>query len=243
MFSQKVEWFLIVLVILNVTAITLGTVKTIYSDIGAWLYIFEGFCVTVFVVEYAMRLYKAPTLEQYSGKNGRIRYLFTGFALIDFFAIAPYFLAFLIGTDSNASLLRIMRVLTLFRLAKLLRYQKAFRLIGGVLKSKGPELSVCGLLICLYIFISAVILYVIENEAQPQVFSSIPASLWWAVVSITTIGYGDIVPVTTLGKVVSGLLVFVGVALIAIPTSIIAGGFIEATTREKAEEIRREGAE
>jgi voltage-gated potassium channel len=95
-------------------------------------------------------------------------------------------------------------------------------------------------LICLFIFIAAAILYVIENEAQPQVFSSIPAALWWAVVSVTTIGYGDIVPVTTIGKVVSGCLAFVGVALIAIPTSIIAGGFIEATTRERTVGIRQE---
>lgn len=239
MFSRKTEWFLIVLVIFNVSAITVGTVKSIYSEVGTWLYLFEGFCVTVFVVEYVMRLYKAPSIEKYSGKNGRIRYVFSGYALIDFFAIAPYFVAFFIGIDSNASLLRIMRILTLFRLAKLLRYQQALRLIVGVVKSKSPELSVCGLLICLFIFISAAILYVIENEAQPQIFSSIPASLWWAVISVTTIGYGDIVPMTTIGKVVSGCLAFVGVALIAIPTSIIAGGFIEATTRERSDEVKQ----
>lgn len=233
MFSRKIEWFLIALVILNVTAITLGTVKSIYSEVGTWLYLFEAFCVAVFVVEYLMRLYKAPAIEKYSGKNGRVHYAFSGYALIDFFAIAPYFIAFFIGIDSNASLLRVMRILTLFRLAKLLRYQKALRLIGGVLKSKAPELTVCGILICLFIFISAAILYVLENEVQPQIFSSIPASLWWAVISVTTIGYGDIVPMTTIGKVVSGCLAFVGVALIAIPTSIIAGGFIEATTQER----------
>ncbi len=229
MFSRKVEWFLIVLVILNVTAITLGTVRSIYSEVGTWLYWFEGFCVTVFTIEYLMRLYRAPSVEKYSDKNGRVRYLFSGYALIDFFAIAPYFIAFFIGVNSNTSFLRVMRVLTLFRLAKLLRYQKALRLIGGVLRSKSPELLVCGVLICLFIFISAALLYMLESEAQPEIFSSIPASLWWAVISVTTIGYGDIVPVTTIGKVVSGFLAFVGVALIAIPTSIIAGGFIEAT--------------
>lgn len=237
MFSRKIEWFLMALVILNITAITLGTVKSIYSEVGAWLYWFEGFCVAVFLVEYVMRLYRAPALEKYSGKHGRICYLVSGFALIDFFAIAPYFVAFLIGIDSNASLLRVMRIVTLFRLAKLFRYQKALQLIGGVLKSKAPELSVCGLFICIFTFVSASILYMLENEAQPQIFSSIPASLWWAVVSVTTIGYGDIVPVTTVGKAVSGLLAFAGVALIAIPTSIIAGGFIEATSRESKKEF------
>lgn len=165
----------------------------------------------------------------------RWRYVFSGYALIDFIAIAPYFVAFFIGVDSNTSFLRVMRILTLFRLAKLLRYQKALRLIGGVLRSKAPELLVCGLLISLFIFISAAILYALESDTQPQIFSSIPASLWWAVISVTTIGYGDIVPITTTGKVVSGFLAFVGVALIAIPTSIIAGGFIEATTRDKPE--------
>lgn len=235
MFSKKIELFLVVLVVLNVTAITLGTVKSIYSAIGGWLYGFEGFCVTVFVVEYFMRLYRAPLQPEYSGKNGRWRYIVSGYALIDFFAIAPYFLAFFMGGDSSASLLRIMRILTLFRLAKLLRYQKALHLIGHVLKSKAPELAVCGLLICLFIFVSAALLFAVENDAQPEVFSSIPASLWWAVVSVTTIGYGDIVPMTTLGKVISGFLAFIGIALIAIPTSIIAGGFIEATTSRKNE--------
>lgn len=234
MFSRKIEWCLISLVILNVTAITLGTVKSIYEEIGIWLYWFEGFCVAVFAIEYAIRLYKAPSLERYAGKHGRWRYAFSGYALIDFIAIAPYFVAFLIGVDSNMSFLRVMRILTLFRLAKLLRYQKALRLIGGVLRSKAPELLVCGLLIGLFIFISAAILYALESDAQPQIFSSIPASLWWAVISVTTIGYGDIVPITTTGKVVSGFLAFVGVSLIAIPTSIIAGGFIEAT-RDKLE--------
>lgn len=235
MFSRKIEWCLISLVIFNVTAITLGTVKSIYEEVGTWLYWFEGFCVAVFALEYAMRLYKAPSLERYAGKNGRWRYVFSGYALIDFIAIAPYFVAFFIGVDSNTSFLRVMRILTLFRLAKLLRYQKALRLIGGVLRSKAPELLVCGLLVGLFIFISAAILYALESDAQPQIFSSIPASLWWAVISVTTIGYGDIVPITTIGKVVSGFLAFVGVSLIAIPTSIIAGGFIEATTSGKPE--------
>jgi voltage-gated potassium channel len=235
MFSKRIELFLVALVVLNVAVITLGTVKSIYSAIGGWLYVFEGLCVTVFAIEYLVRLYRAPLQAEYSGKNGRWRYIVSGYALIDFFAIAPYFVAFFMGVDSNTSLLRIMRVLTLFRLAKLLRYQKALHLIGDVMKSKAPELTVCGLLICLFIFISASLLFVIENDTQPEVFSSIPASLWWAVVSVTTIGYGDIVPMTTLGKVISGCLAFVGVALIAIPTSIIAGGFIEATASHKKE--------
>lgn len=239
MFSQKTEWFLMTLVILNIIAITLGTVKSIYSEVGVWLYWFEVFCVAVFFVEYIMRAYRAPTLHIYSGKNGRMRYLFSGLALIDFFAIAPYFFAFFIGANSSTSLLRVMRVLTLFRLAKLFRYQKALQLIGGVLKSKSPELLVCTLFICIFTFVSASLLYILENEAQPEIFSSIPASLWWAVVSVTTIGYGDIVPVTTAGKAISGLLAFVGIALIAIPTSIIAGGFIEASTRERNKDLLR----
>lgn len=235
MLSRKIEWCLIAPIILNVAAITLGTVKSIDEEIGAWLHWFERFCVTVFAVEYVVRLYKAPSLERYAGKNGRWHYVFSGYALIDFIAIAPYFVASFLGIDSDTSFLRVMRILTIFRIAKLLRYQKALGLIGGVLRSKTPELLVCGLLIGLFIFISAAILYTLESETQPQTFSSIPASLWWAVISVTTIGYGDIVPTTTLGKVVSGCMAFIGVALIAIPTSIIAGGFIEATTRQKSE--------
>lgn len=229
MFSQKIEWFLIILILLNVTVITVGTVPSIYAEHGTALRSFELFCVLVFTVEYFARLYRAPQLQDYAGKGGRLRYVLSPYALIDLFAIAPYFFALLIGTSSSTSLLRVMRVLTLFRLAKLLRYQKALHLIGNVLRSKSAELAVCGVLISLFIFVAGVILYALENEAQPDVFSSIPASLWWAVVTITTIGYGDIVPLTAAGKIVNGLMAFIGIVLIAIPTSIIVGGFMEAT--------------
>lgn len=239
MFSQKIEWFLISLILLNVAAITVGTVPSIYAEHGAELRTFELFCVLVFTVEYFARLYRAPSLQAFSGKGGRLRYVLSAYALIDLLAIAPYFLALLIGASSSTSLLRVMRVLTLFRLAKLLRYQKALHLIGGVLKSKSPELAVCGVFICLFIFISAVILYMLENDAQPGVFSSIPASLWWAVVTVTTIGYGDIIPVTTAGKIVNGIMAFIGIILIAIPTSIIAGGFIEAAKEARPDATRQ----
>lgn len=237
MLSKKIEWCLIVLVILNVLAITLGTVEEIQFAYKNILDMFESFCVFVFAFEYIIRLRRAPILPQYSGHHGRLRYVFSTYALIDLAAIAPYGLAFLLGTNSNASLLRILRILTIFRLAKLLRYQKALHLIMGVLKAKSPELVVCGILILLFVFISGSLLFILEHDAQPQVFSSIPASLWWSVVSVTTIGYGDIVPTTTIGKFVSGLLAFAGVALIAIPTSIIAGGFIEATSAKNREKF------
>ena len=233
MMNRKIEWFLIILVILNVIVITLSTVKSIQNNYGNALSFFEEFCVFIFVVEYAWRLNNAPKLAEYAGKNGRLKYIFSTYALIDLFAIAPYLVAYLVGFNSNAGLLRIMRVLSVFRIAKLLKYQKALHLIFGVFRVKAPELAVCGLLILFFIFISACILYTIENESQPEVFSSIPASLWWSVISVTTIGYGDIVPHTDLGKAVSGMLAFVGVVLIAIPTSIIAGGFIEATTKKE----------
>lgn len=233
MFSQKIEWFIISLILLNVTAITLGTVQSIQAEYGVALRTFELLCVLVFTVEYVARLYRAPSLQEYSGKGGRLRYAFSAYAIVDLFAIAPYFIAMLLGASSSTSLLRVLRVMSLFRLAKLLRYQKALHLIGGVLKSRAPELAVCGLLVGLFIFISGVILYALENEAQPEVFSSIPASLWWAVVTITTIGYGDIIPITAAGKVVNSLMAFIGIVLIAIPTSIIVGGFMEATSAAK----------
>jgi voltage-gated potassium channel len=235
MFSQKIEWFIISLILLNVTAITLGTVQSIQAEYGTSLRGFELFCVLVFTVEYIARLYRAPSLPAYAGPRGRLRYAFSAYAIIDLLAIAPYFIALLIGAGSGTSLLRVLRVMSLFRLAKLLRYQKALQLIGGVMKSRAPELLVCSLLVFLFIFISGVILYALENEAQPEVFSSIPASLWWAVVTVTTIGYGDIIPVTAAGKIFNGLMAFIGIILIAIPTSIIVGGFMEATAKPDAE--------
>jgi voltage-gated potassium channel len=232
-FNKPLEWFLISLVLVNVLAITLSTVKSLQSSYGQIFSWFEFFCVFVFVIEYIARVIKANKIDEYAGKNGRIKYVFSTYALIDLFAIMPYLVAFLFGFDSNSAFIRIIKILTIFRLAKLLRYHQALGLIGRVLKSKIHELTVCGVLIFIFVFLSAAVLYMLEGDVQPSVFSSIPASIWWAVISVTTIGYGDIVPVTTAGKVVSGLLAFVGVALIAIPTSIIAGGFIEATASKK----------
>jgi voltage-gated potassium channel len=237
MFSRNVEWFLITLVLLNVIFITLSTVKTFAAEYGVFFSYFEQFSVVVFVIEYLARLARAKKLPQFSGRAGILKYALSAYAIIDLLAIAPYFFALIYGFDSNSSFLRIVRILTIFRLAKLLRYSQALDLIYDVLRAKRRELAVCGLLIAIFVFLSASLLYILENAAQPTVFSSIPASIWWAVISVTTIGYGDIVPVTTGGKIVSGLLAFAGVGLIAIPTSIIAGGFIEATTNRPKSNI------
>tara|TARA_B110000008_G_C16804825_1_gene498242 strand:- start:86 stop:730 length:645 start_codon:yes stop_codon:yes gene_type:complete len=184
----------------------------------------------IFLVEYICRLYAVGLNPQYSGFLGRIKYIFSFYAVIDLISFAP----FLFFPAANESfLLRLFRMLRLFSLLKTSRHASGLILIGNVVINKKYELMFSILLTFVVIFILAICLYLAEGGIYPEAFGSIPRALWWSSVTLTTVGYGDIVPISVLGKILTILITIASIGIVAIPTGILAAGFSEALSELK----------
>ncbi len=230
-FSLLVNVFLSALIFLNTIAIILHSIPKLRHTYEQIFTDFEVFSVVVFAIEYILRVWSV--VEQHDYKHplkGRIKYMFSAWGIIDFLAIFPFFIS-LFTTD--LSFLRILRLLRIIRLFRLSKYFHALRVILNVLIAKKEELLLSMSFIFFLLFISSSTMYYIEHELQPQVFSSIPVSLWWGVNNMTTVGYGDMMPITAVGKIISGLVSILGVASFALPTGILASGFAEHLDSQK----------
>ena len=223
---------IIVLIILNVIAVILETVPSIHNSYINFFLIFDSVSVIIFTVEYVFRVWSSNHDPRYKHSlHGRIRYMLTPGALIDLLAILPFYLHVIIGLD-----LRVLRILRLFRFLRLFRltaYMKSAKIVRNVFTSKASDLKLSFLLIIFLIIISSSLVYFAEHLAQPAVFTSIPETFWWAVVTVTTVGYGDMIPVTIIGKILTGIIALCGIALFALPAGIITAGFLEETKNLK----------
>ena len=224
--ERRVAIALMVLIVANGLAVMLETVKFLqerYSDI---FYGFEVFSVTVFSIEYLLRVWVADVDPKYKSPiKGRLRYLLSPMALIDLAAILPFYLPLAVTLDLRV--LRLLRLFRLFRLFKMTRYVQSLRTFHRVFVAKKEELLMTAVMIFILLVFASSVMYAVENEAQPDKFPSIPETLWWGVVTLTTIGYGDVYPVTPLGKVIGGVIAFLGIGLFALPAGILASGFTE----------------
>ena len=219
------------LIVLNVAAVAAETVPSLAARHGPAFHLFEAFSVTVFTVEYAARLWVCvlhPPLAALPPLAARLRFARTPFALVDLLAIAPFYLGFLVALD-----LRMLRVLRLVRLLKLARYSPALTTIGRVLyEERRALLGVLVIMGGLTVF-AASLAYYAEHERQPDTFGSIPQAMWWALATLTTVGYGDAVPVTVAGKLTGALVMLFGLGLFALPIAIIATGFAQEVHRRE----------
>jgi voltage-gated potassium channel len=213
------------LICLNALAMILETVKPVSAAYGGFFRSFEIFTVAVFTADYLLRLWACTLRTGFEGAlRGRLRFALTPMALVDLVSVLPFFLP-LLGVD--ARLVRAMRTLRLLRLVKLTRYSHALQMVGRVLRGKGEELLTTFLLGGVLLLISSSLMYFAEGEAQPDKFSSIPASMWWGIVTLTTVGYGDVFPVTTMGKLLSAIISVLGIGIVALPTGILGAAFVE----------------
>ncbi|MBP3525253.1 MAG: ion transporter [Opitutales bacterium] len=183
-------------------------------------------CATsaIFFAEYLLRLYSAPAARPGApALRARLGYAFSFYGFVDFVAVIPFLLAYMYGDTEISRIIILPYIFTMF---KLIRYSPSLRLIGEVLGSVKGELAAayaaCSIIVCF----SATLMYFLERSAQPEVFENIGDGLWWSIVTFTTVGYGDIYPVTPLGKILGGLISLVGIAMIALPTAIISSAFI-----------------
>ena len=222
--SRAVDWPLILLIIANVAAVALETVPDFSQRYGDELTAFETVSVLVFSLEYLLRLWVCTEHPRMPGEKPlrtRLRFMATPFAVIDLLAILPFFLAlFMPAID-----LRILRVFRLLRLLKLARYSPALATLARVLVDERRALLAALLIMLGLIMIASTAIYHAERSAQPEAFGSIPQAMWWALATLTTVGYGDVVPITTLGRLIGGLMMIFGLAMFALPIGIIASGF------------------
>lgn len=223
--QRAVMLAIVALIVLNVAALMLETVASIHDRYDAWFWRFEILSVVVFSLEYVLRMWSCTTAAEYAHPvKGRLRLAGTPLMVVDALAVLPFYLFFL-PIDLRA--LRALRVMRIFRLFKLARYNEAMTSIGRVFTARAAEILVSLMIASILLVVAASLMYEAEHEAQPDKFSSIPATLWWAIITITTIGYGDIVPITAQGKVLGGLIAVAGVMFVAVPIAIVSAGLME----------------
>ena len=225
-FSKIFDRSILLLIILNMIAVILESFSSLAGHYQKYFDNFELVSIVIFTTEYLLRIYTAEYLyRESSGWKDIVKYLFTPMAIIDFAAIIPFYLPMIIPIDLR--FLRILRLTRILRILKINRYTKSLTLIMNVLKRKKEQLMVTLFVTFLLLLLSSSIMYHLESDSQPDAFPNIIASFWWAIATLTTVGYGDVYPITVMGKFLSAIIALLGIGIVAIPTGIISSGFIE----------------
>lgn len=225
------EVILITLITANVLAVVMETVEPLYARWSLFFDTFERISVTLFTLEYFCRLWCAPESDEYRSK---IAWMLTPTALIDLLAVLPALLVFVFPID-----LRVLRIFRILRLLKLTRYSAALGMLLAVLEEEAAAFFACFFILMVMLIIAASGAWLVEHNAQPEEFGSIPAAMWWAVATLTTVGYGDVTPVTVLGKVFASMITIVGIGMAALPAGIIASG-MNSQLKRRRDSLKRE---
>jgi len=223
--------FMIALISLNTVAFAFETVYAISIPYKSYFNNFETFSVIIFTIEYAMRFWTCNLERKYRHPVwGRIKFVFRPLSLIDLLSILPYYLFVFFP---NLVFIREIHLLRLARLFKIGRYSESMRTLGKVVSAKRHDLWSATFTVFTLLMVSASLVYFVEHASQPELFSSIPASMWWSVVTLTSVGYGDVYPITPFGKLLGGVISVLGLGLVALPTGILASGFAEEVQRKR----------
>jgi voltage-gated potassium channel len=234
---------LLLLIAANVAASILETEAEVAQRAPTFFEWFERVSVAIFTIEYVMRIWSCTTDPRFNGAlAGRVRMAATPMAVVDVVAIAPFYFELLFPGTLDLRFLRVLRLLRLFRLLRHSRIADAFATMIRVLQSKRGELAVALAIVIVAMLVSAGAIYVAERNEPGTPFTSIPRAMWWAVETITTIGYGDMIPTTAIGKVIGGFVAFVGICAVALPVGLVSAGFIEELNRSRAKATETERA-
>ena len=218
-------YFIATLILLNIAVVILETVNGLYLEFAMFFSLFDLFVVIVFSTEYILRVWCCVKNPLYASPlQGRVRFALSPYALVDLVALTPFYLPLIIPIEFR--LLRMLRLLRIFRVLRLGRYSNAFSTLVDVMKSKKEEMVVATIMVVIILVIASSALYMVEQDAQPEEFVSIPDAMWWAVSTLATVGYGDVYPITPLGKLLGAVIALTAIGLFALPAGILASGFV-----------------
>lgn len=224
--NRVVIWIIILAAVVTI----LETEDSLRESLQRFFWVAELLIAVAFSIEYLARVYAAGEDERYSGIKGRLKYMITWWALIDLLAILPFIVT--AGT-SNAFLIRVLKLFRILRLARLGRFSQAWLSLSDAVYLRRFELALSGMVAFMLMLVSSTFLYVLEGDAQPEQFGSIPRAFWWSVATLTTVGYGDVTPITVMGRISAGLTAVAGIGLIAMPTGILAAALSDAMQKHK----------
>lgn len=220
------NFFIQFLIVLSVVTFSIETLPDLKQSTRDLLGVIEIFCVVIFTIEYVARIYIAEK---------KLKFVFSFFGLIDLLAILPFYLSF--GLDLRS--LRLLRMFRLFRLLKLARYNRAMRHFGRAMLMAKEQIILFMAITMVLIYFSAVGIYYFEHDAQPQHFSSVFESLWWSIITLTTVGYGDVYPITVGGRVFTFFILLIGLGIVAIPTGIISSSMTKVFDMKNDDELSK----
>ena len=227
--SWWVDRCLVALIVVNVTAVVLESMPQLAARYGLWFDLIEYGSLVVFTAEYALRVWVAAEHAPHRhlpSRAARFRYMLSGPGIIDLIAVLPFWLAFLLPAE-----LKVVLVLRIIRFLKITRYSPAMRSLLEVIYSERRALFGCIVILMGATLMAAAVMHLVEGRVQPDKLGTIPDAMWWAIVTLGTIGYGDVVPVTALGKLIAAATIFLGLVMIALPVGIIANGFADEIHR------------
>jgi len=223
-----------ILIFISILNLMLSSVAEIQSSYGNIIALVRNTIMPIFVLEYIIRFYASGSLVKYKGFVGKLKYAMTPYAIIDLVSILPYIL---LSTGFNSSFIRSLRLLRIFRLFRVKKYANFAQIMKDIIANIKEEL----LVLLFYTFILLVILsfaiFEVEHDAQPEIFTNIFQTMWWAVATLTTVGYGDMYPITAWGKIITSIISIVGIAFVAIPGGMFASEFMSKINERKEKEL------
>lgn len=226
--SRVVDLSLVLLIVANILAVVLDSVPALHAEHEALFERFEATSLVVFGLEYLLRLWSCVEDPRFAAPlAGRLRCALRPMMLIDLLAILPGML-----TATDTRVLRALRLLRLLRLLKLTRYSSSLQTFGRVLRGKAPELLSTLFVMLLLLVMASSLMYLLEHDSNPQ-FDSIPAAMWWGIATFTTVGYGDVTPITAAGRLLGGAVAILGIAMFAIPAGLLGAAFGEEMHRRR----------
>jgi len=218
------------LILANVVAVVLESMSSVERS-AAFIH-FETFSVMVFTLEYVLRVWSIVESRRFAAPlRGRVRFVLTPMALLDLLVILPWYLP---TVTVDLRFVRVIRLIRMLRVLKFARYSHSLRTFASVFQEKRTDLTVVLVFLGVLVVLASSLMYMVENPAQPDLFSSIPAAMWWSVATLTTVGYGDIYPITPLGKFIGAFIALIGIGFFALPAGLLASAFADSVAKRRA---------
>ena len=242
--SRVFDIFILSLIALSVVSIILESIPEIFNRVPLWFKYFEYGTVFAFTIEYALRIWSCTASKVYRLPiRGRIRYALTPLVIIDLIAILPLYVSVGLPVALPFGMLdlrfvRAFRLLRIFRVAKIGRYSESVQVIKRVLIGCKSNLVVALFAMFVLFIVSSITMYYVEHAAQPRAFPNILVSMWWCIITMTTVGYGDIYPITIIGKIIGGIVSVLGIASFALPTAILGSAFIQELSSKEDRKMK-----